>query len=298
MGIWKLFIKGINRVIHNKKMWLLLFGLQFLLSVILILPLKSQLGQMFDHSLMGQEILQGIGANAFFEFITFHWQSVSLGLVLLVIFGLVYLCLSIFLNGGILGVFIREDESFSANLFFGSSGLYFYRFLRLFIFSLGFIVVVLFIDSGLGRLFHWIAGDFEPLQMGFRILRIFILLFLVFFIKMVFDYAKIRTVLLERQDMFKTGLRSWGFVFQHMGKALGLFYIVASSGLILFLIYTGFCKLFGASTWLGIFLLFFWQQFYAFGRIGIRLLFHATQVHLYKEHTEPYLRAWFKEDIP
>ena len=298
MEIWTLFIQGINRVIHNKKMWLILFGFQFLLSVILIIPLKSQLGQMFDHSLMGQEILQGIGGSAFFEFATFHSQLVSLELVLLVIGGLVYLCLSIFLNGGILGVFIREDESFSAHQFFGNSGLYFCRFLRLFVFSLGFIVVALLIDRGLGWLFRWIAIDIEPLQVGFRILRTFFLLFLIFFINMVFAYAKIRTVLLERQDMFNTGLRSWSFVFQHMGKTLGLFYLVASLGFVLLLIYTGIGKLIGASTWFGIFVLFLWQQFYALSRIGIRLLFHSAQVNFYKEHTEPYLRAWFKEDIP
>ena len=252
---------------------------------------------MIGHSLIGREVLQGFGANVFFEFITHYSQTVSLEVTLLLVGGLFYLAVSIFLNGGILGTFIQEGEGFSARVFFGSAGQYFGRFLRLFLFSLPFIIVAFLIDRGFGELFRWISNDSEPLNVIFQILRRLILLFLIFFINMVFDYAKIRTIFFERRDMFKTGLRSWAFVIQHLCKTLGLYYLVAIVGLLFFALYTFVGKFITASTSITIFLLFLWQQIYAMSRVGVRMLFYSAQVNLFKEYTEPYLKAWFKEDV-
>jgi len=241
---------------------------------------------MIGHSLVGQEVLQGTGANVFFEFMAHHSQTVSMEMKLLSIVGLVYLVTSIFLNGGILGVFTRKEEGFSASLFFGNAGRYFGRFCRLFLFSVPFILVAFLMNNGFSTLFGRISGDSEPLKVIFWALRTLILLFLIFFINMVFGYAKIRTVLEERRDMIKTGLRSWGFILQNLGKTLGLYYLVASAGVIFFVLYTGVGKFIGVSTGLGILLLFLWQQLYALGRIWVRLLFFSSQVTLYRSLTE------------
>jgi len=278
------------------KMWLILFAVQVLFAIILIIPLKAQLNEMLSHSLAGEEILRGIGANVFFEFITHYAQTISLEFSMLLIFGLVYLCISIFFNGGIITSFVKESGSFSVQTFFGGACLFFGRFLRLFLFSLVFMLLIIPIHIGIGTLFSWIAGDSEPIQVILQIVKIIILLFILFLIKMVFDYAKIRTVVFERHDMFKTGLHAWGFVYQHLGKTLGLYYLIAALGLLFFLLYTGIGKFNVVSTGFGILIILLWQQFYAFSRMGIKLLFYSAQVILYKEHTVPYLQAWFAEE--
>jgi len=296
MGIWNALWVGLRKVNCNKKMWFILFGIQFIFALILLLPLRSQLDKLIGHSLSGQEVLQGIGANVFFEFITHHSQTVSLEFTLLLVVGLIYLVMSIFLNGGILGIFTKENNAFSAIQFFGSAGQYFGRFLRLFLFSVVFIFIVFFIDKGFAALFTRISGDSESYQFTFRMLRILILLFLIFFINMTFDYAKIRTVFQKRRDMLRTGLRAWSFVFQNLGKTLGLYYIVVALGLLFFVLYTVLGKFISVSTSLGILLLFLWQQAYALGRIWVRLFFFSSQVTLYKNLSDqPILKAWYQD---
>ena len=295
MGMINIFLNGIQKAVENIKMWLILFGIQFVFAVILVLPLRAQLDKMLGHSLMGQDVLQGFGATAFFEFITHYADAASLEMKLLMIVGIVYLIATLFLNGGILGLFVRE-ETFSARGFFENCGQYFGRFFRLFLISILYIIVAYFIHIGLDKLLGLFTGDSEPLKVIYHLFSTAFFLFLLFFINMVFDYAKIRTVFLQRRDMFKTALRSWGFVFQHLGKTLGLYYIIVILGIMLFLIYTYAGKLINASTSIGILLLLIWQQGYAFSRMGVRLTFLSSQTLLFKELTEPYMKAWFKEE--
>ena len=296
MGIFDIFLSGIKKIIGNLRMWFILFGVQLGFAIVLLWPLGGQLDKMLGHSLMGQDILRGIGMQVFLEFIIDYGQSASLEVKLIWIIGLIYLVTSIFFNGGILGVFIRDDKEFSSNLFFGNAGSYFGRFLRLFLFSIVFIIAALLIHTSLGALFNSIAGDSEPLRILFLMIKTGIFLFLLFFINMVFDYAKISTVFRDRRRMCKTALQSWAFVFQNLGRTLKLYYLATLLGLLCFVIYSLVGKIFGPSTSLGILLLLIWQQMYAFCRIGIRLNFFASQTILYKELTEPYLKAWFKED--
>ncbi len=270
-------------------MWFLLFGIQFVFALILVLPLRSQWNKMIGHSLAGQEVLQGFGANVFIEFITHYAQTVSLEMTLLLILGLVYLIVTLFLNGGILESFSQKYGEYSADVFFKNCGHYFRRFVRLFLFSLLFIVGAFLVLQGLKVPFGRIAKDSEPLRVSFWLARHLIFLFLVFFINMVFDYAKIITVLEERKSMINTGLRAWGFVLKHLWKTLGLYCLVATIGLAFFVLYTLAGKSIEASTGLTILLLFLWQQLYALGRTWVRLLFLASQVALYKGISEPAL---------
>jgi len=282
MGISKIFSTSINRVNHNKRMWFVLFGIQLIFAVILIIPIRSELNKMIGHSLIGEEVLQGSGANVFFEFLAHHSETVSIEIKLLFIIGFIYLLTSIFLNGGIIGCFIKEDNEYSASLFFGSSGKYFSRFFRLFLLSIPFLIIAFLLSKGISNFIKGISPDSEPLQVGAKVVGYIILLLLIFFINMVFDYAKIRTVFQERRSMIMTTLRSMGFVLKNFGKTLRLYYLIAAVGLGFFIIYTIAGKLIPISTGIGILLLFLWQQLYALGRIWVRLLFLSSETRLYK----------------
>ncbi len=282
MGIRRIFSTSINRINHNKRMWFILFGIQLIFAVTLIIPIRSEVNKMIGHSLIGQEVLQGSGANVFFEFLAHHSETVSIEIKLLFIIGLIYLLTSIFLNGGIIGCFIKEDNEYSATLFFGSSGKYFGRFFRLFLLSIPFLIIAFLLSKGISNFIKGISPDSEPIQVTAKVTGYIILLFLIFFINMVFDYAKIRTVFQERRSMIMTTLRSMGFVLKNLGKTLGLYYLIAAVGLAFFIIYTIAGKLIPISTGIGILLLFLWQQLYSLGRIWVRLLFLSSETRLYK----------------
>jgi hypothetical protein len=280
--IWQIFVNGFGKVNQNKRMLFILFGIQFVFALILLLPLRSELSSMLNYSLMGQDVLNGKGSNVFIEFITHHNDTVSAEKSILFGIGLLYLLATIFVNGGILGIFTKKAERFSAKRFFENSGHYFGKFLRLFLISLVFMIISFFIFSGLLSLVKVIAGDSEILKGILNIIVFVKLIFLLFFVNMVFDYAKIRTVIEERKDMVRTGLRSWRFVFKHLGKTLGIYYLIVFEGLLVFLLFLFVGKWIHGGTGAGILLLFAWQQIYAILRMWIRLQFYASQTLLYQ----------------
>jgi len=280
--IWKIFTQGFGKVNQNKRMLLLLFGVQFVFALILLLPLRSELNDMLGYSLMGQEALEGRGANIFVEFLVHHAETISLERSLLFGIGFLYLFMTIFFNGGILGIFTKKDERFSARLFFESAGRFFGKFFRLFLFSLVFLLLALLLYSALLGLAKAIAGDAEVLKGVLNIILIIKLFFLILFINMVFDYAKIRTVVEDRKDMFRTGLRSWGFVFKNLGKTLGLYYLIFLQGILALVLYLVISHWIQGVTGLGILLLFIWQQIYTLTRIWIRLQVYASETVLYQ----------------
>ena len=266
-------------------MLLILFGVLFIFSLILLFPLKSELKDMLGYSLMGQEALEGKGANIFIEFIIHHAETVSLERSLLLGMGILYLLSTIFFNGGILGIFTKKDTQFSARLFFESAGRFFGKFFRLFLFSLVFLLLAILLYSILGGIANTIAGDGEILGGVLKIILLVKLFFLIFLINMVFDYAKIRTVLEERKDMFRTGLQAWGFVLKNLGKTLGLYYLIILEGILALIIYLIISNWIQGVTGLGILLLFIWQQIYTLTRIWIRLQFYASETLLYQNVT-------------
>ena len=282
MKIWHAFTQGFRKVSQNKKLLFVLFGIQLIFALIILLPLQAEISDMLKHSLMGQDVLEGRGANVFIEFLIHHAESISLGKSLLLGMGLLYLFTTIFLNGGILGIFTGNGEKFSAKQFFENAGHYFGRFFRLFLFSLVFLILAFLIYSGLKNLVKAIAGDSEILKGILNIILFVKLLIMVFLVNMTFDYAKIKTVIEDRKSMFRTGLQAWRFVFRYLGKTLGLYYIIIAEGILALLLYTLVYKSISSLTGGSILILFVWQQIYVAFRIWIRLQFYASQTLLYQ----------------
>ncbi|MFH1941287.1 MAG: hypothetical protein ABIL68_04225, partial [bacterium] len=69
MKINNAFIEGFRIVRRNKRMAFIVFLIQLAFALVLVLPLRTQWNHMLGQSLIGQEVLQGEGANVFFEFI-------------------------------------------------------------------------------------------------------------------------------------------------------------------------------------------------------------------------------------
>lgn len=295
MDISRSYFVGFKHVVKQHKMWLILYFVQFLFAGLILLPLRAQFEKLLSHRSIGEEIVNGLGAHFYIEFFNHFKQIISSEMTLLLVGGFIYLASTIFFNGGIYSILLR-DEPFSAKEFFGNSGAYFGRFIRLFLISIPFFIAALIIDALLGSWFKWIGGDSEPTRVLLWIVGKVILLVLIGYISMVFDYAKIRTVFQERKDMWKTVFRAFGFTFQNFSKTVGLYLFLTVTALIIFLLYTLPGQLIAASTSIGIILFFLWQQLYAFCRIGIRMLFASAQIQLYREYTEPYLNAWFAND--
>jgi hypothetical protein len=285
MKILQSFKTGLGGVLKNKKMWLLFFSVQLVFALILVRPLQTGLDSMVGRSLMGQEIITGKGANVLIEFLAHKADVVSVEIALLLFMGIAFLIVSIFLKAGAVGCFVHQKKN-KGKQFFQYSGEYFGRFLRLFFFSLVFFLAAVLLYLGLDSILKLITGDSEAAKVILKITGWIFLLFLLFLVRMVFDYAKVMTVTGEKKKMLKTSLQAWRFVIKHPAKTLGLFYLTGITGVLIWAIYYFPFGLIPAAGF-GIYLIFIWQQIFAFSRTGVNLLFLSSQTALYQGMISP-----------
>ena len=280
MSMIKAYAGGVRATFANKRLWLLLYAVQLGLALLLIAPLKTAVQSLLGQSLLGQDLLEGRTGLVLVEFVIHQAQAVAMVAPLLVWGGIAFLFLTLFLNGGILGLFVK-DQRFVPATFFGDAGAYFWRFVRLFLTSILYLLVAVLVYVLLNKGLMAFKGDSEPLAFLLRLIGLGVLGLLGLVVQMVFDYAKIMTVAEDRRGMFKTALKAWGFVFRHLCGTFGLYLLVGLTGLVLFIFFTQVMKVIPATTGFLIFILFVWQQLHSFVRAGLKLLHLGSASRLY-----------------
>jgi len=311
MGIFKALRTGIKRVNKNKKMWFFLLAVNILVALVLTFPLYSALKTSIGDSLMGDRLTKGfdyrwydefrykfrdsdfityisptlVGSGAFFSnvdsLVTGRFFQFSPTILVLMA---VYALLNILFAGGILGVFRSPEEKFTIKGFFSFGGTYFNRFFRLFIISgiLYGILYFLFVPyiSGIINLVGETAAS-ERVAMVLGIIFAVVMFFLLFLVNMIFDYAKIRTVVGDGRSMIVQTGKAIGFVFKNFGRTMGLYYFIGVLGIVFMVIYGVVEPQISQVTPLLVLLAFVWQQVYMLARIWVRLTFFSSQLNLF-----------------
>jgi len=199
--------------------------------------------------------------------------------------GILYLLITTFLTGGILGLFAEEDVRFSLRFFFDRAG-------RYFIILLGILVVA--------TLAYWLLWDvigmawrglvanvrgeatteWTPVLLDW--LGALILVIAAFFIHMVMDYARIAGVAWEKLGLFPALLGSAGFCLHNLGKALGLFYLTTLLAALIALAYGLLVRLGGGASTGQLIVMALVQQGFILASIWIRMVYLGGQLSFYK----------------
>jgi hypothetical protein len=284
MNIFKSYRKGIQDATLRPNMAVVLWMINFFFASVIYFLFSAMLKAAFGKSLLASDLLQKPNMDVLLEFLTSSGTSlgmlVTAGLVLAVLFFLA----GIFVNGGILQSLVhqRDHEGF-AQVFFAGGGKFYGRFFRLSIYSL-----ILWIPGAiLYLIINGLLGIFtkNPLneQRSFYILllRIAIVLFLVFLIKMIMDYARIRIATQDSRSVFRSLLEAAGFVFRKLVKTLALYYLLGLTGVAAFLIYWGIRSTFSAGSSATIWLGFLISQLFIASRGWLRIAFQAGQLRFF-----------------
>ncbi len=283
MSLWQCFRKGNRQTGRYWQALLIIFLFNLVVALLLTLPFRHIWGQAVGYSLAGKELASEWNMNYLINFFIANRASLdaSQPAPLILGVGIIYLLVNTFFAGGVIGLF-RREERFTLESFFREAGRWFWRFLRLLLISLLFIGVIFLVNL----LWKGVAGAAlkesanEPLIFWMTILRYGVVIFLLLLVNMVFDYAKISTVVEGSRRMLRTTLSAFGFVFSHLGRTLGLYYLLVFLGAILLALYLS------VSHWLLpasiVMLVFIWQQLYSAARVWVRLLFFSSQMALYK----------------
>jgi hypothetical protein len=195
----------------------------------------------------------------------------------------IYVLLWVFLSGGVIDRYARERTA-RANGFFAACGAYVFRFFRLAIITA--IVYGLLFGALQPWLFTWL---YPRLIRGIDVERTaFIIrggLYLVFALllaaaNIVFDYAKVRTVVEDRRSMLVAVLASCRFIRNNPAGAIGVYALdvaVFAATLAVYALIAPSGGGIGVMAWAA----FAIGQAYIAGRLGVRLLFWASETALF-----------------
>jgi len=280
------------------KMVLFLFVVNLLFSLLLAIPMYNSLKDSFGRSEAGFRMAQGFDYIWWEEFrdeargleTTFSPSVIGKGAILtnlesliqmrffssppiLIVFGLFYIILHTFLAGGILSTFSQDVPRFTMKEFIQGAGLHFLRFFIGGLLRDAFISILSGISS---NSFSEVTPFF--IRLAFSALTFILLLF----IQMVFDYARIKVVLEESRNIFKSTLEALVFVFKYPFSTFGLFYLVFLFQVAVTVIYILLKEIIPQSNFPWVLAVFIIQQLFIFAIIWVRCLLYSSQMQLYR----------------
>jgi hypothetical protein len=304
MSAWP---EGMRRVNRAPAVLLGVWALTLLVSLPLAAALRGMLAQHLGRSLAADTAASGVNYDWMQEFsdqaaglgVTFKPTIIGFGAVLdnlsafmddlerpvvIVAAASFYILLWIFVAGGVIDRYAR-DRATRTYGFFASSGVFFFRFLRLAVVQ--WIVYALLFGSMhpwlFDRLYPRMTHETSVERTAFVARVVLYLVFgvLVAAATMIFDYAKVRAVVEDRRSMLGAITGALGFIQRNYGAAVSLFL----ANFALFVIVVGLYALVapgagrtGVSMWIG----FVVGQLYVIGRLWVKLVFWASETALFQ----------------
>ncbi len=286
----------------------MLIGL-FLLTLFVALPLSIALSGMIEAQLGGSLVAETLVTGASYDWWQeFSAQASGLGTTFvpsIVGFGAVlnnlsamldnvpmattiagatgaWLVLWSFLSGGVLDRYARQRPT-RAYGFFAACGTHFWRFLRLGVIA-WVVYWVLFANVHpwlFDNVYPWFTRDLTVERTAFTIRFIFYLVFglLLVAVNIVFDYARIRIVVEDRQSAIGALLAGVRFVIRHRG-VLALYALNALTFVLLALLYALLAP--SVRGGIGFWIAFAIGELYILTRHYVKLLFYASQISFFQ----------------
>ena len=207
----------------------------------------------------------------------------------LVVLGVIYALLWALMLGGVLTRYAAPDDNRGAGTFFRNGGRFFFRFFRLAALAAGLYAVIYVVQQ------HWTEQLLEKTrdvtsELGVlgRYLTVWVpVALLLVLVRVIFDYAKIATVVDDRRSMLLAALRGAGFVVLHPLKTLGLCFAWLVVGTFALAVYIFLAPGAGVSTPATVAIAFAIGQAFLMSRLLMRLSLLAGQTELYKAHSTP-----------
>jgi len=284
MGILKYFSHGLKTTNKKWKMVVYLWLMNFIFALLMITPFYFLFQKDFSRSLMGDQMARGFDFLWFGDLIYRYKDLYPPLLGWLLVPAIFFLLLFVFLNGGILGRIVAEEESLNLSRFFADCGKYFFRFFRVFLISLiGYYMVFGLLLKAISSLFQlWTKNAASEWPLIFAVNLKFLVMILLFsIVRMFFDYVRVRLVVEESKKAIRATILSFSFIGKRFLKAWALYLLVGLIALILGIIYLIASQILPSTGLLWI-VLFIWQQIYILSRMWTRVLFFSTEYHFYK----------------
>lgn len=284
MGILKPFIHGFRTANKKWKIVVYLWIINFIFSLSMVTPFYFLFQKDLSRSLMGEQMARGFDFLWFGDLVYRYTDFYPFFLGWLLVPAILFLLLFIFLNGGILGRIVAEEESLNLSRFFADCGKYFFRFFRVFLISLiGYYLVFGLLLRGISSLFQiWTRNAASEWPVIFASNLKFLIMILLFsIVRMFFDYIRVRLVVERSKKAIRATILNFTFLRKKFLKAWALYLLVGLITLILGLIYLLISQTL-PSAGLLLIVFFICQQIYILSKMWTRVLFFSTEYHFFK----------------
>ncbi len=284
MTITKAYRSGWKKVWGNKKLWGLLYLLNFVFALLSTIPFRGFLKESLGNTLATSRMLDGFDYAFLTDFMREYGNGISVILNLSLGIILLYFIFSIFWMGGILNILKNEDETYSFQKFWQGSAFYFWKLLRL---TFYFFIVHIFVLGVFALIF--LRKGVSPFELDSEIeiinsilITVPIYLFFATIIAMIQDYAKAHILHHDTTFITRPIKNAIQFTFKNFRKCLGLYLLNLLTFLAFFGIYWILSNSFKSDTTATIVLLFFIGQAFIIARIAIKLLNIGSAISLYQ----------------
>lgn len=263
-------------VLGTRKMWLLLYGLTFLLAFLSSMPLKGFMAKNLGNSLSLNQSLPGFDYGFIGDILNEYGDVINLILNQSFVLVVCFFLISIFLLGGIISIFKQKEIVYNGVVFWEGCSRYFWRLLRLSLYFIFFHLLLLgiFVSIYLARTNGFNPFETESEILWIRTFQIMTPIYLLFatFLFLVHDYAKLHVVHSNKILLTIPILQTFRFVFRNLGKFFSLYLLNILTFLFFFGIYYFLKNSFLADSFGSITLLFLLTQLFVILRVGLKLL--------------------------
>lgn len=275
---------GASLVWRRQRLLWWVFVVNFALGLMGSAGARSQLDKLLGHSLASEGLAKGFDLGMFFELVDRPEANLMRSAGSSVLFAALFPLFMLFVTGGILAVY-REDRKFTAGDFFAASGAFFWRFVRLALFSIVPFGILFGMLSGVNKLADYLGDRAVSAKAGFEILLTGTILvtLLLLFVRLWFDIAQVRAVVQDEPNMWPNLWKALGISWRNAGTLFrvylcisGVAWVTLAVGLWL---WTKFKPTWTPAT-------FVLLEFIILLQLLTRLWQRASSVTWYKRHAE------------
>ncbi|MBZ5725400.1 MAG: hypothetical protein LAP87_10410 [Acidobacteriia bacterium] len=283
MTVAEALARGVRTLKGAKRLWFLFYAANLLAAAVAAAAAMSVPFQYLGHSAWAAQMVGNFDIQWLAEIFAasggLSFQPVAAAMACAwAISGIV----SLFLLGGAIHVFCARAP-FAMKDFFAGCGKHFWRLARLTIYSAIFYIAV-FVVGGLlsfmGRKLWGEGSAATPLVYG-SWFRAAVLICLLGFVGLAFDYARISLVAEDSRKAFRTAFRSFRFVWRNLRRTVALYVMLWVIAVALIAAYFGVSLVVPQTSMAMVLLLLLVRQATMIARMWSRLLFYASQVEMY-----------------
>jgi hypothetical protein len=204
------FAAGVRLVWRRRSLLWWVFAVNIVLGVLGTLPAARQLHYALRHSLAGEQLVKGFDLGMFYELVRVPEVSLLRFRTASYLFAGLFPLFMLFVSGGILEAY-RQDRRLDTGDFFAASGAFFWRFVRLMLFSLIPFALIGNAYLGVEKASDYLGDKATADQVGFVIwlAGVVALVLLTLFVRLWFDIAKVRAVVLKERRMLRNAFAAF-----------------------------------------------------------------------------------------